>query len=159
MARTIKALTLAEYTGLSAGLLKYCATSTFTIGGKSYSTPQVVALITGLQNAAVTKATAASAAKVAREAVTAAEASDGQVVKGVRNVVELMFSNDPPVLTELAITPRKPPKPLSAAARAAATAKADATRKARGTTSKKQKVLADTHDSEGSGLVQLRAVA
>ena len=139
MPHTIKILTQTEYQALSNGLLKYCAASTFTIGGQSYTTPQVVTLIGQLQNATVTAATSKSAWKEARAAIVAAEAAEGKTVRGVRDVVALMFNNAPTVLTELAIQPRKMPKPLSAAARAAATAKADATRKARGTTSKKQK--------------------
>jgi len=139
MSLVAKSLTQAEYQALLVGLPKYCPTAVFTISGQSYTSAQVVTLIQGLLNASVTAATARAALAAAREAVVKATAAEGQTVKGVREVVGLMFNNSPTILTELAIVPRKSPKPLSAEARAAASAKAKATRKARGTTSKKQK--------------------
>jgi hypothetical protein len=141
MSRKLKTLTQAEYQALSIGLPKYCPTAVFTIAGQSYTTPQVVALITSLLNVTVAVAPAKAAYAEARSAILAAEATDGMTVKGVREVVALMFENASTTLADFAIVPRKLPKPLSTAARAAATAKADATRKARGTSSKKQKAL------------------
>jgi hypothetical protein len=66
-------------------------------------------------------------------------AQNGQIVKGIRDSIAVQFSNNATTLAEFMITPRKPYTPLSIAARAAADAKAKATREARGTTSKKQK--------------------
>ena len=60
-------------------------------------------------------------------------------MKQIRSNVAWMFSNQVSTLTAFAIAPRKVPVPLTAAKRAAAIAKAKATRLARGTTSKKQK--------------------
>ena len=139
MSTYVKSLTTAQYQALLTGLPKYCPNTVFTIGGQSYTTPQVVALITSILNVSVAVAPAKAAWLAAVQAVRQAEAKDGETVKEVRAVVALMFNNAPTTLAELAISPRKPPKPLSAEARAAATAKSRATRKARGTTGKKQK--------------------
>ena len=139
MGRAVRALTTAQYQALLTGMPKYCPTTVFTIGGKSFTTPQVGQLITSILNVSSAVAPAKAAAKVAVAAIETAEASDGETVKGVRDVVALMFNNEPTTLAALAIEPRKSPKPLSTEARAAAEAKAAATRKARGTTSKKQK--------------------
>lgn len=65
-----------------------------------------------------------------------------QVVALITSILNVTFAvapAKPTTLAALAIVPRKTPKPLSVEALAARTAKADATRKARGTTSKKQK--------------------
>jgi hypothetical protein len=129
----------AEYQALIIGLQKYCATSTFPVGGQSLTTPQVVALITAILNAAlaVPPAKAAWLATVtARDAVVE---QDGETVEAVRDLVAIQFKNAPTTLADFAITPRKAPKPLTAEARVVAKAKAQATREARGTGSKKEK--------------------
>jgi hypothetical protein len=141
MARTPKALTVQQYQALQNGMPTYCPNAVFTIAGQSYTTPQVVALIAAILAKAEAVAPAKATASAAISAVNEAIASDGQIVKEVRQVVALMFKNAPATLASLAIAPRKTPAPLSAIARAAAEAKAAATRKARGTTSKKQKAL------------------
>ena len=133
------ALTTDQYQALLVGLPKYCPNAVFVIGGQSYTTAQVVALITSILQASLAvppaKATWLEAATQSREL----EAEDGETVKEVREVVALMFKNAASTLAELAIAPRKSPTPLSAEARVAANAKAKATRIARGTTSRKQK--------------------
>ena len=139
MSKTIKSLSTAQYQALLSGLPTYCATTVFTIAGTSYTTPQVVALITSILNVKLAVAPAKATWLAATQAVDEAETQDGKVVKAVRDVVALMFENAPTTLAALAIAPRKSPTPLSAAARAAANAKMEATRKARGITSKKQK--------------------
>jgi hypothetical protein len=139
MSRPTEALTMAEYQALLAGLPKYCPNSVFTIAGQSYTTPQVVALITSILNVKNAAAPAKATWVAARQAITTTEAQDGQIVKGIREVVALMFTNAPDTLASLAIAPKKSPRPLTTLQRAAAEAKAKATRLARGTTSKKQK--------------------
>jgi len=159
MTTKIKPLTAAQYQALQSGLLAFCPNAVFTIAGQTYTVTQVIALITALLNAKLAAAPAKAAWLAATQAVDETEAQEGKTVKGVRDVVALMFENAPTTLASFAIVPRKTPAPLSAAARVAADAKRQATRIARGITSKKQKVRSDFHDTEGGGLVQLRAVA
>ena len=96
-----------------------------------------------LATAVLNAGAASSAAKASLAAARAAEeksiAGDGVVVREARDTLALMFNDVPETLSAFAIAPRKLPRPLSAEARAAATAKLRATRLARGTTSKEQK--------------------
>ena len=141
MTKGTKALTTAQYTALQTGLPTYCANTVFTIGGQTYTTAQVVALIVSILNTKLAVAPAKAAWEAAVLAIDQTETQNGKTVKGVRDVVALKFENAPETLATLAIVPRKTPAPLSTAARAAANAKRAATRKARGITSKKQKAL------------------
>ena len=153
-------LTQAQYQALVTGIPKYCTNTVFSIAGQTFTAAQAVALVQSLLDVSAATAAAKAAAK---EAVTTEETTVTQnalLVRGIRESIALTYCNSPTTLTAFDIQPRKSPKPLSTEARAAATAKARATRQARGTTSKKEKVLADTHDRErGLGMVELRAVA
>lgn len=135
----INKLTLSEYQALVAGIPKYCPNAIFTIAGQTLTATQAVTFISAL----LATVTAVDAAKTgiadARIAEEAALTQNGAIVKGIRENIALMFSNNTTTLAEFEIAPKKPRTPLSTAARAAADAKAKATRAARGTTSKKQK--------------------
>ncbi len=150
--------TIAECQALVTNIPKYCANASFTIAGQAYSATDAVAFV----QTVLTAVSATSNAKAAWKDATVAESkvisTDGPTLRGLREVIEVMFSNQTTILSDFMITPRKTPKPLTAAERAAAIAKAKATRAARGTKGKNQKVLADTHDPR-DGFVQLRAVA
>jgi hypothetical protein len=140
MSKTVRSpLTLAQYQALLEGLPKFCPNAVFTIAGQSYTTPQAVTLITSILSVYNAAAPAKAAAKAASQAVETTEAEDGQIAKGIREIVALMFNNAPTTLASLGIVPRKSPRPLTTQERAAATAKFRATRLARGTTSKKPK--------------------
>ena len=101
--------------------------------------PQVVAFITTILNVKLAVAPAKATWLAAIAAIDAAEAENAETVKAVREVCAVMFKNAPATLSELAIQPRKSPRPLTAPERVAANAKAAATRLARGTTGKRQK--------------------
>ena len=139
MPRSITPLTLTEYRALVAGIPLYCASAIFTVAGQTFTAAQATAYINGVLSAVAATATAKGAWKEAILAEQKIVAQDGETVKQIRNNVALMFSNQVNTLTAFAIAPRKVPVPLTAAKRAAAIAKAKATRLARGTTSKKQK--------------------
>ena len=135
----VKLLTQAQYQALITGIPIYCAKTVFSVGGQTYSANQAVALIQSLLNA--TAATAAAKAS-AKQAVAAEEQVINQsavVARAIRQIIALSFSKALPTLTAFGIQPRKAPRKLDTAQRAAATAKLEATRKARGITSKKQK--------------------
>jgi hypothetical protein len=139
MPSTSKLLTQAQYQALITGIPKYCANTVFSVAGQSFTATQAVTLVQSLLNVSAATAAAKSAAK---EAVATEQATIGQnalLVRGIRESIGLTYSNSPTTLTAFDIQPRKSPKPLSTEARAAATAKAKATRQARGTASKKQK--------------------
>ena len=73
--------------------------------------------------------------------------------------VRATVGSSPDPLHDFGLMPRKVPAPRTAAQKAAAAVKGRATRAARHTMGSVQKVLADTHDHDRRGLVQLRAVA
>ncbi len=135
----INKLTLSEYQALVAGIPKYCPNAIFTVAGQTLTAAEAVTFISALLatvTAVVTAKTGVVDAKLAEEK---ALSQSGVIVKGIRQNIALMFSNSTTTLAEFEIAPKKPRTPLSTAARAAADAKAKATREARGTTSKKQK--------------------
>ena len=135
----VTSLSKAQLLGLLVGIPKYCANTVFFVGGQSITPAQVVTGIHSLLDAGAASSAAMASWKEAMQSEEKALAQVGQMVREVRDSVALMYSGVPTTLNAFAIQPRKPAKPLSAEARAAATAKLRATRKARGTTSKKQK--------------------
>jgi hypothetical protein len=141
MPRISRALTALEYQALVNAMPKYCPTATFVVAGKTFTTPQAVALLTSVIDTTNAVAPARATWIAATKAVAAVEATDGMTARKIRDIVAIMLENEPTALAELAIEPPKPRKPLSNEARALAEAKARATRLARGTKSPKQKAL------------------
>ena len=136
---TTKQPTLAELQSLSTGIPLNCTGMTFLLAGTTYSATQALAIVSSFLTAesAVQQAKAAyKQTLTARDTVTA---SSGAIVRELREILVLNFSNSPPIMASLGVSLRKLPKPLSAAALAVRDAKAKATRLARGTESKKQK--------------------
>jgi len=134
-----RTLTEAQLRALITSIPIYCANTIFTLSGQTFTSPQLVTLITSVLNAS----TAVTAARASMKAALLAEEKlvlgNVVLVREARDTLGLMFNTVPETLSAFAIVARKPPTPLSTEARAAATAKAKATRIARGTTSKKQK--------------------
>jgi len=132
-------LTQAQLQALITGIPEYCATTVFNVAGQTFTAPQAVAFLTTVQSAGTAIAASRVAWKAAIQASEKSNAGDGVVAREIREAIALQFSTAPTTLNALAIAPRKKAKPLTVEARAAATAKARATRLARGTESKKQK--------------------
>ena len=160
MTKSITPLTISEYRALVTGIPVHCPNASFTVAGQTFTAPQAVTFIQSVLSAVAATATAKGAWKDAILAEAKVVARDGATVKQIRSNIAGMFSNQQNTLSDFEITPKKVRAPLNAAKRAAATAKARATRIARGTTSKKQKARADFHDPGGRlGMVELSAVA
>ena len=136
---SIRPLTLAEYQALVTGIPKVAPNAVFGVAGQSLSATQAVAFINVVLAAVAATANAKTSWKDAKMAEEALVAQEGATIRGIRSNLATLFSNNTTALAELMITPRKPYKPLSAAARAAANAKAKATRAARGTKGSVQK--------------------
>jgi hypothetical protein len=141
MAKSISALTISQYRALVAGIPLYCPNAIFTVASQTFTAPQAVTFISAVLAAVSATATAKGAWKDAMLAEEKLVAADGATVKEIRNNIATMFSNATNTLEAFEIAPRKVPTPLTADQRAAATAKAKATRVARGTTSKKAKAV------------------
>jgi len=132
-------LTQAQLQALISGIPEYCASTIFNVAGQTFTAAQAVAFLTTVQNAGTAIAASRAAWKAAIQASEKNNAGDGVVAHEIREAVALQFSNAPTTMNAFAIAPRKKAKPLTVEARAAATAKARATRLARGTASKKKK--------------------
>ena len=137
---TTQADTLAQLQGLILGLQKQLPSGQFTLVSTVYTTPALVTALQGTVATLTALAAAHAALKVALAAWDAEEAKMGPVVLALRRTLQSMYANAPDTLLVFGLEPRKVPAPRTAAQKAASAAKAKATRIARGTTSKKQKL-------------------
>src|SRR3984957_13958364 len=138
--KTNNAVQLAADQALIDGLVKHGATLvTLLVAGSTVQTTDLVtvlkARIAAIKLALTTKATfmAAVAAAHAEIANTAA------LVSGARQALKIAFAGQIETLGDFGLKPRKARTPLTTEQKAAAKAKAEATRKARGTMGAKQK--------------------
>ena len=139
MTRPTQVTTLAELQALSTGIPKYFPNFAFLVASQMLSTAEMMTIVNVVLGSATALVTAKSAVHTAAVADQKVEAQYGNIIKELRQVIGVAFSNAPATLAELGMTPRKVRAPLTTAAKAAAEAKAKATRTARGTTGKKKK--------------------
>jgi hypothetical protein len=135
-----KATALASVQALIAGTQKHFPTGSLTIGNTAYTTASIVQTLQGLADA-YTRLDAAHAN--VKDQVTEQRATESKVAPFLRDYTKFLrgtLGTGAAQLADFGLQPPKARKPLTAEQRAAAKAKADATRKARGTTSKKQKL-------------------
>jgi hypothetical protein len=137
---TTQADTLAQLQGLILGLQKQLPSGQFTLVSTVFTTAALVTALQGTVTTLTTLTAAHAALKVALAAWAAEEAKMGPVILALRRILQSMFANAPDTLLVYGLEPRKVPAPRTAAQKAASAAKAKATRIARGTTSKKQKL-------------------
>ena len=126
---------------LIAGTGKHLATiAQLMFASGSFTPAQVVAQLQTL----VALRQGVSDARAALKAKLAAEASQAPTVREFMLAfvafVKATFSKSPDVLVDFGLAPKKAATPLTVEQKAAKVAKGQATRKARGTTSKKQKL-------------------
>lgn len=136
-----KASVLAQLQALVSGLQKELPNGSFTLLSTTYTTATLVPIIQGLITALTAVDTAQAGAKAALVDWDAEDVKSSPIIKALIKSLRTMYANSPDTLAAFALKPPKAPTPLTAAQRAASVAKAEATRKARGTTGKKQKAL------------------
>ena len=151
-----KASTLAKLQALNTGLQKQFPNGQFTLGNTAFTTATLVQTLQSLIDAINAVNTAQANAKVAVTALGVTVAKVGPVVLALKNNLLSMFGNATNILALFGLEPRKAPAPRKGTEIAAAAAKAEATRKARGTTSKKQK-LAVTGNVTGVQVIPITA--
>ena len=135
-----KATVLAQLQALITGLQKQFPNGQFTLGNTAFTTATLVQALQSLIDAINAVNTAQANAKVAVTALGVTVAKVGPIVLALRRNLLAMFGNATDTLALFGLEPRKAPAPRTGKEIAAAAAKAEATRKARGTTSKKQKL-------------------
>jgi hypothetical protein len=133
-----KALTIDQYQALLHTIPTHCASTVITLGGKRYTSTQLVALIKSVLDAELGVSIAKAVWQEAIKKAAEAEATDGRTIKDARASLARIFAHDNGTLALLGIDPPKERARLTAEERLLATAKLRATRIARGTKSKKQ---------------------
>jgi hypothetical protein len=139
-----KATVLAAVQALIAGTEKHFPNGSFTLGNTAYTTASLVALLQSVATALTALNTAQVAAKHALTTFQGALAQVDPVIQIYVRYLQATFANTALILADFGLEPRKVPAPLTVEQKAAAKAKAAATREARGTTSKKQKQIVET---------------
>jgi len=153
-----KATVLAQLQALVAGLQKQLPNGSFTLVSTVFTTAALVTALQGLIAALTAVDTAQAGAKAALVAWEAEAAKMGPIVLALKRTLLSMYANAPDTLAVFGLKPRKVPAPRTAAEKAATAAKAKATREARGTTGKKQK-LAVTGNVTGVTITPVTAPA
>ncbi len=134
-----KAKTLAALQALLDGLQQQHPGGSFTLQSTTYSTASLVALLTGviaaIQALNALQLQTKAAVTTARDALAQA----GPTIAALRRTLVAMYGNAPQTLALYGLAPPKERAPLTVEQKALAAARVRSTRKARGTTSKKQK--------------------
>jgi hypothetical protein len=136
-----KAAILAQLQALVTGLQKELPNGSFTLMSTVYTTATLLPILQGLIAALTAVNTAQKSAEAALVDLAAEDAKSGPIIRALTRTLTTMYTNSPDTLALFELEAPKPRAPLSAAQRAAAVAKAKATREARGTTGAKQKAL------------------
>jgi ABC-type transporter Mla subunit MlaD len=153
-----KAAALAQVQALIAGTQKHFPSGQFTLGNVAYTTASLVQLLQSLAAAMTAVATAQASAKDALTNLQSVAATVKPAMQAYVRYVRAAFNNATQSLADFGLQPPKARTPLTTEQKAAAKAKAAATRKARGTTSKKQK-LAISGDVTGVSVTPITAPA
>jgi hypothetical protein len=134
------AATLAELQALISGLQKQLPSGSFTLVSTAYTTASLVQALQASIDALNAVTAAHASAKVVVAAWLEEQAKMGPITSALKRTLQAMYANAPDTLSLFGLQPRKVAAPRTAAQLAASAAKAKATRAARGTTSKKQKL-------------------
>jgi hypothetical protein len=135
-----KATALARVQALIAGTQKHFPSGSFTLGKTAYTTATLIQALKGLENAITILNAAHASVRDAGTALRDVQSKVAPLMRDYKRFVLATFSTAAQDLADFGLQPPKGRKPLDSQKRAAATAKAKATRTARGTTSKKQKL-------------------
>jgi len=131
---------LARVQAIIAGTTKHFPNGSFTIGNVVYTSASLIQVLQGLANAMTARNAAEAGAKDALAAAHTAETQVGPIVLAYKRLVLAAFANATQTLADFGLAPPKAHTPFTVEQLAARAAKAKATRAARGTTSKKQKL-------------------
>jgi hypothetical protein len=135
-----KATALTRVQALIAGTQKHFPNGSFTLGNTAYTTASLVAALKGLEDTLAALNAAHAGVRDAVKTARGVQATVTPLLRDYRAFLRATFSTATAQLADFGMQGAPPRKPLTSDQRAAATAKMRATRKARGTTSKKQKL-------------------
>jgi hypothetical protein len=125
---------------LVAGTQKHTPNGSLTLGNVTYAAPALVQLLQGLADALDATDAARARWQDALKNATDARAKVGPLVADYQAWVSVTYAGAPSTLADYGVTPRKVRTPLTVDQQAAAVAKRTATRAARHTMGKVQKL-------------------
>jgi len=135
-----KAAALTSVQGLISATLAHFPAATFALGSATYTTGSLVQRLQKLADAIIALNTAQAAAKDALSAARATQEDVDPVIAAYKRFVFATYFDSTPTLADFHLTPPKVPAARTVEQKAVAAAKLRATRQARGTTSRKQKL-------------------
>ena len=135
-----KAAALAQVQAIIAGTEKHFPSGQFTLGNAVYTTASLLQVLQGLETALAAANTAQASAKDALSSLRTTEASASPVIQAYVRYVRATYGSSTQNLADFGLAPPKARAPLTSEEKAAAAAKSRATREARGTKGKKQKL-------------------
>jgi hypothetical protein len=135
-----QASALAHVQALIAGTQKHFPNGQFTLGNTAYTTATLVQALQSLVDAFTALTAAHASVKDGVAALRTTATKVDPVIRAYTSFLRATFSTATAQLGDFGLQAPKAHQPLSSATRVVATAKAKATRTARGTTSKKQKL-------------------
>ena len=135
-----KAAALAHVQAIIAGTTKHFPNGSFTLGNTTYTSASLIQALQGVVSAMQARNVAETGAKDALTAEQAAQAQVDPILRAYERLVLVTFAGATQTLADFGLAPSKARTPLTTQQLAARAAKARATRVARGTTSKKQKL-------------------
>jgi hypothetical protein len=135
-----KAAALARVQALVAGITKHFPNGSFTLGTTTVTAAALIQEIQDLEQAMIALNVAQGNAKDAMVVLRKKEVDIAPQLRAFHHYLLAAFSNSTPTLADFGLQPPKTAKPLASEKRTTATVKMRATRAARGTMSKKQKL-------------------
>jgi hypothetical protein len=135
-----KASALVRVQAIIAGTEKHFPNGSFTLGNATYTTASLVQAFQALADGLTALAAAHASIRDAVTALREAETKVAPLLRDYQHFLRATFSTANAQLADFGLAPPKARSPLSSEKRVAAAAKMRATRIARGTTSKKQKL-------------------
>jgi hypothetical protein len=139
-AKVTKATMEQRIRGLIAGTQKHTPTGPLTFGGATFTGTALVQVLQSLADALAAVDSAKAGWKDALKNAADVKAKVAPVVQAYRSWLVATYGNAPSTLADYDVTPRKAPTPLTAEQKVARAAKAKATRVARNTLGKKQRL-------------------
>jgi hypothetical protein len=138
--RTPKVVLTTLLTNLINGLKKNQPNGSFLIAGVTYTTAQLVKILQQILAAMAVVTTTKGAYQKALVSSKALSTQYGAVLTGLKQTLQIEYIDNPDLLADFGLTPRKPTGVKSPEVKAAAAVKAAATRQARGTKGPKAKL-------------------
>lgn len=153
-----KAAALKRTQALIAGMQKHLPNAQFTFGSTAYTTASIVQALQALAGAFAPVDAAHATLRDSVAALRAIETKTAPLLRDLRGYLRATYSDSTTTLADFGLTPPAARAPLTGERRVVATAKAKATRTARGTASKKQK-LAIAGDVKGVVITPVTSTA